>query len=301
VNPSFSAATSVAFFDAKTRLMVHGQEYDTVRNVTLLSGRKYAIELETGKVFLDDVPVKVGDFITCHPRLKQQFSSLVSHFLFRFGFTVYLDNTENMQLNDINIYGSSNFAIHEVGGEGGNVYSNVKLVRREGSDRLIASNADGFHSTSLRQGPTIQNCELSFAGDDFVNVHTIISMIFKRVSDNELVVIDPSHPSRVFSHVGVGDALAFYRLNLMTFVGEYHVAEVASIENTTMIEEAKQTPHVLSKNGTIIRLMDSLTLWKVKFKEMLPESVKIYDLIHFDGYSSPNALITKSYFHDGKN
>jgi len=60
--------------------------------------------------------------------------------------------TEKVIFNSLSIYGSTNLAIHEQGGAGGNVYHNLKLIRRPGSNRLMVSNADGFHSSCTGTG-----------------------------------------------------------------------------------------------------------------------------------------------------
>ena len=89
----------------------------------------------------------------------------------RRGFTWNLVNSTEIKTDSVTIYAGGNMGFHESGGLGGNLYSRVRVVRRPGSDGLLALNADGFHSDSVGLGPRLLDSEISFTGDDFLNIH----------------------------------------------------------------------------------------------------------------------------------
>lgn len=51
--------------------------------------------------------------------------------------------------------------------------------------RLLAANADGFHSSCVRAGPSLIDSEISFTGDDALNIHSRMSIVI-------YVYIDPA-------------------------------------------------------------------------------------------------------------
>ena len=89
----------------------------------------------------------------------------------RGGYTLHAHNSSRVSYSNISIHGSSFMAITEFGGFGGHIYQDVKVARRSGDTAaevpsrahgLIASNADCFHSSAARDGPHLNNVELSW-------------------------------------------------------------------------------------------------------------------------------------------
>ena len=81
----------------------------------------------------------------------------------RTGFTVTLSYTTRVALENVVIHAAGNMAITEFQGGGGNTYTNVSLVPRS-ADRPLASNADGFHSSGMRLGPTLSGVTMKSKG-----------------------------------------------------------------------------------------------------------------------------------------
>ena len=107
----------------------------------------------------------------------------------RTGFTVTLSWTANVTLRDVTLFAAGNMAITEFQGGGGNVYENVSLVPR-GPSTPLASNADGFHSSGLRRGPTLHKVRMHNLLDDYFNVHNTFQLVAKRASPRSLLVGD---------------------------------------------------------------------------------------------------------------
>jgi hypothetical protein len=136
----------------------------------------------------------------------------------------------------------SSMAVTEFDGRGGNVYGAVNVVRRRvptdaalanscgpAKDRVclatVASNADVFHSSGCRRGPTVpnRNCEFLYALDGYLNVHTRTQVATRHSGRGTVVVADPrlrldrsvadDFPHQLFSfffNVRPGDTLFFF-------------------------------------------------------------------------------------------
>ena len=71
----------------------------------------------------------------------------------------------------------------------GNHYNNVFLVPR-GPTTPLASNADGFHSSGMRHGPTLSNVSMLNLLDDYFNVHNTFQIVAKRAGPRSVLVGD---------------------------------------------------------------------------------------------------------------
>ncbi len=92
-----------------------------------------------------------------------------------FGFNI--KNCDHVTLRKDRIYAAAGFAIHDDSGPGGNVYDGCVIGRKPGSDRLLSCWRDGFHSSRVRRGPTVENCDFSYTGDDLIAVHGFLSVV----------------------------------------------------------------------------------------------------------------------------
>jgi hypothetical protein len=73
----------------------------------------------------------------------------------RVGYTLALADTARVSVRDVDIHAASYMAVTEFRGDGGNEYERVRLQPRDAAFPL-ASNADGFHSSGMRVGPTLR-------------------------------------------------------------------------------------------------------------------------------------------------
>ena len=108
------------------------------------------------------------------------------------GGMLLVDGCETMCFEAVTVYASPCFAFYESGhGGGGNSYRRCRLIRRPGTDRLLASAADCFHSMNQRRGPLIEQCEFSWAMDDLVNIHGYFHVAVEQLAPNELLIVTP--------------------------------------------------------------------------------------------------------------
>ena len=110
---------------------------------------------------------------------------------FRTGTGFQLEQCARMTLEDVTLYAAPGFSFLESGGEGAHVYRRCKVIRRPGSRRLWAGNADAFHSRAMEKGSRLEACEFSFGGDDFLNFHGFWQLATHRYAANRFAMFPP--------------------------------------------------------------------------------------------------------------
>ena len=180
VESSSADAWKVAFWDPSTRHMVRNDSLPAAINIFSDVARSTHLGPGAGKnTERWRLPVE-GNMADWPLGAKKK--NLVTVFP-RDGHHSYVCiGCKNVTLDGVRIFGGSAMGVVETGGGGGHVYRNFTLARRpltRGSSgellpaaipRLLASNADGFHSSSNDVGPTIINSTISFTGDDLANI-----------------------------------------------------------------------------------------------------------------------------------
>eukprot|EP00041_Stephanoeca_diplocostata_P021258 m.490641 g.490641 ORF g.490641 m.490641 type:complete len:421 (-) comp21781_c0_seq5:936-2198(-) len=217
--PASGIMCKVTFWDPSTLVMIeHGNHIvaniSRVTTATQVSENDGQSQESAGNIFRIDFDMTPllkhldsykGTYVTVHPRL-----GLSSGTGNPGGLTYLITNSSNVTTQDLNIYGGATEAIVEGGGRGGHVYRRVRLIRREQSTmkhhrssvmmnpvlnsvsatptRLLVANADGFHSSCVRVGPTLVDSEISFTGDDALNIHSRMSIVSHGMSYQKYVV-----------------------------------------------------------------------------------------------------------------
>lgn len=99
---------------------------------------------------------------------------------------VRLEGTVDCTLEDVTLYASPFVAFVHTGG-GGPVFRRCNILRRPGTNRLMAGNADGINCDNLTKGPVIEDCRMETLGDDFVNVHGHLARVIWQEAPDEIV------------------------------------------------------------------------------------------------------------------
>ncbi|HZE95700.1 MAG TPA: hypothetical protein VE981_01620, partial [Planctomycetota bacterium] len=88
---------------------------------------------------------------------------------------LYIGGSAGITVEDLTIRNGGGFCIHEDGGEGGNRYKATVTYgpKPAGAEEppLLSCNADAFHSSGVRRGPTLDGCLFEGMGDDGVAIH----------------------------------------------------------------------------------------------------------------------------------
>lgn len=200
----------------------------------------------------------------------------------------------------------------EIGGLGANVYRNVSIVRNPLSSGLLSLNADGFHSDEVAVGPTLVDSELSFTGDDFLNIHNRMKIVCTSLDEGRSVVI--IDPGQSFHFLLPGDALRFFELmpgvphSANPYVGTGVVRasrrlNPASDRDAALVTECRLSGHTMegppynvSFINTILQEIASSSIYVVNLTT--PISVAKFSLVNHDRMSGAGFAVLRNYMHD---
>ena len=287
--PGGSAGAKIMFWSANTRL--------PSRQVHFLKTSKPANGVNSWQIevkgSLSSPPPKIGNLVTVFPRR---------------GFTWLSYNSSGVVADSIVIHAGGNMGFLEMMGDGGHLYRNVSIVRKPGSRGLMALNADGFHSNSVRVGPTLENSEISFTGDDHLNIHASMLVVCKGIKPNQLAIIDPSDQVIV-----PGDTLSFYKLlssmpghppgRLNPFLANAIVKDIRKATDPSLIQDCQKASQLMGQppyNAWLIVSTLNSPVYVVDFETPLSPSVVStrYNLVSLDSNLCANAKVRGNYFHD---
>ena len=338
----------VVFWDPSTRRMLQGQQMNNpMKNATCWSdhygnGPKYindnAITCSISIPALDvnwAVPPAKGTLVTISPRLWATNRPIPTFYRGTFG--VY--NCSDMLFQEIDTYGSGCMVWVENLGAGRNTYRRVRVIRRpeamwpagEGycPTRLLAANLDTFHSMSCGVGPTVEDCEFSFVGDDYINIHNRLLPLGRLdmpASTNSAAtssfatawVLDVGnvpghgytgptddgsrnpHISHTMDFVKAGDELKLFQ-------GEPPYAFISTLTVTTTPEAVGNDT---AKLPTLPQALanrvepDSLVIYRVSLEvngNKLPPIDAFSVLVQVDRFTSRGAVVQRTKFHDSYN
>ena len=167
---------------------------------------------------------------------------------------------------------------------------------------LLASNKDAFHSYSTRYAPTLKNSYLSFAVDDFINVHNRMNVILQKIDDSNIYAIDTLNGDTL-SKINVDNnndnKMSFYQLDSMAFLQNAVITNIKKMDNDTLTKEASDAYTEMQKPPYNahwnINWADSVVVYKIGFEEKLNANVSKYQLIEYD--LNEGAKIINNHFH----
>jgi len=201
---------------------------------------------------------------------------------------------ENVTLEDVTVYSCPNMVFSEGNGEGGNIYRRCKVILRPGTSRLIASNADIFHSVKVRKGPLIENCEFSRACDDIVNIHSFFSFVLDAKGPRKLLV-----SSFYRDDVSAGCELSFYDRKTFKPLGSAKILKATSMDDSATVKEAKDVPAKIKALGEKAGDLVSGRVYPCLVE--LDRDIKVSNLDIFSSSDriARGAIVRDNYFHDG--
>ncbi len=205
-----------------------------------------------------------------------------------------IQESEAVTLEDVTVYSCPNMVFSEGNGEGGHVYRRCNVVVRPGTKRLLASNADVFHSIKVRKGPLIENCEFSHACDDFVNIHSFFSLVLEAKSKKELVVV-PFYRDDITE----GCTLSFYDRKTSKPLTKAKVVKATPLNDPATTQAAMAIPEKLRTLGE--KAGDFISGRIYPFLVELDTEVDVGALEFFSSSEriARGSIIRNNYFHDG--
>jgi hypothetical protein len=183
----------------------------------------------------------------------------------------------------------------------------------------MALNADGFHSTSVRRGPTIVDSEIAFTGDDHLNIQERMLVVCKQLdatqsiamgasrATSSLAIIDPSNGA--LADTRPGDVIQFYKLlsgahpAVNPLIGHGVVSSLTPITDAPLLAECHAAATAMQQppfNATLIINVAHSPVFQVNFQQPLPSAVTAsrYNLATLDTHSGAGALLERNHFHD---
>lgn len=254
--------------------------------------------------------------------------------------TTLIYNSSEVVLQHYDMHAAADMTHLENLGAGGHIYNDCNIRRRPsaptppgyGADRLLASNSDGFHSFSVERGPTLQDSELSFMADDFINLHNRILLLAcglqavasqARGAVGRSVVLTIVDPGDVLGHASPSCApfnVSCMRLTSTTYtMSQVVVGDELKLYTTEPPYRQLATalvsgpPVMLTRGSSTIspalpaswapRMQpETVAAWKVPVIATGAGGVPPYGaLVQLDRLASSGAVVQRNYFHDSYN
>lgn len=208
---------------------------------------------------------------------------------------VRVEDSDECVFNNMEIYSAPTFALYESSGKGGHTYNGLKIIRRPGTDRLLTSCADAFHSSNCEFGAKIIDSEISYAEDDLLNINNATDFVYDIVDKKTMIIV-----SRRGIDAQPGTEAEFYDFETYDEKGKATVVSCQKIINEKISENVIAIPSfVAGEYGVTIRdiAIGTFDLYLVTVDrevDILP-----YDWIIGTSTGQKNALIKNTYFHHG--
>ncbi len=146
------------------------------------------------------------------------------------GRALRLEGTRDTLLENLTLHASPFVAIVQNGGARTTI-RRCQIVRRPGTDRLIASNRDGINCANMDTGPLIEDCRMEFIGDDFINIHGSLSRVLWQPAPTEVIASRLNNRGNIDTPLEV----AFHDRATMRLIGK-------RIANKMTVDTWKVTP-----------------------------------------------------------
>ena len=208
---------------------------------------------------------------------------------FRRGFTIHVNGCENMTFENIDVWQSQGMGILENGGNGGNKYLNMRLMRKPGTRRIHYGTADHFHSNCVTHGALVENCEFAHTSDDNLNLHGNWRYCWKQLSPTTIVVGAPKPPV-------AGTEFTLYRIGKLQQASFSKVVDVKPLKDEALLKEiADMKPQANERIAW--RRKGQLYLVELGEAVDLPDEQLLVDT-HVD--NAEGFVIRGCYFHDSR-
>jgi parallel beta-helix repeat protein len=158
--------------------------------------------------------------------------------------------------------------------------------------RLFSTNADAINFVQCRRGPIIENCDISFQGDDGLNVHGMFLPVMRVISPTRFLTALTGGPGGFTQPMRAGDALRLYSANNFTIAGGAVLASIIPVAETGDITDAEVKALFPAHGGA------KFTVYEVNLATAAPLAAgQWFDspAVNGDGY-----IVRNSYFHDNR-
>jgi hypothetical protein len=143
--------------------------------------------------------------------------------------TIQLMRCRDCRIESVDHYASIGMTYRLTGCDGIRLRA-VRIIRKPGTDRLVASLSDGIHCKNSRVGPFIEDCVFEALLDDSINLSTMTDDVMERLSPTTFLTLY-SDIAWYDTPLRAGDTvLAFDPVNAL-YLGEAKVAQAEFISS----------------------------------------------------------------------
>ncbi len=150
----------------------------------------------------------------------------------------YLTDGNNMTMRDITVWNSLGAITDDKWGNN-TAYYNVRT--NPGGKRIWGGNADGFYFVGHRNGPWIENCELTTVADDAVVVKNNTAFLIEKNEDSATPYTFNSPSGKVDFYVG--DSITIYDVSTRKLVSQ-HVVTASNVKIPTSTASINTQPAI---------------------------------------------------------
>ena len=144
------------------------------------------------------------------------------------GSAFVVTNTENADLEDINLWSASTFNFHMRYNSGVVNLKNVNLTPEPGTDMAMVGWRDGFHLKDNRAQFIWDGCKLEKVFDDVFNISCTMMQVTEVISDTEFKMECPEFGGTYWLPMQTGDELTVYDEKTGAFIGRTTIKEVVN-------------------------------------------------------------------------
>jgi len=204
---------------------------------------------------------------------------------------IRIEGCTNTLLEDVTLY-SAPFIAYQSSSGTNITFRRCNILRRPGTNRLIAGNADGINCSNMAKGPLIEECKFETLGDDFVNVHGHLARVLKQEGPKAIVVSVMNRQGEITEPVEV----EFRERKTMHLIGKRQAtAELISQWNLDKTETIADLSHKWY-SGDAAGLAYSKTVRAHRLKLDEPIDLKGDIVVICETFSSPGAIIRNNHF-----
>lgn len=272
------AVSRAHVFDAKTRLWKR-DEGDLYGKTKIISPDK-------------------GSFISSNPVRNIQAGDMVVFNIRKASAIGIYKLSQKIRLENVTILSSSSLGVIERFALGGDYFKNLVIKRGPTPSgatqaRLFSTCADGLNFAYNRNGPTLDDCDFSFMGDDSVNLHAVALPVIKVIDPRTFLTARPYNRESFPEIIYKGDELRL--LNS----GNFAIKQSVNIFSFTETDKSHVTyAKIKELFPTARRHNDNkYTVYKIICEKPL-QKIKVGDFIDIPAIGSPGFKIINSYFHD---
>lgn len=197
-----------------------------------------------------------------------------------------IKDSDSCTLEGIIAFASPHMVFTEHFGGGGHAYRNCRVVRRPGTNRMLACNADIFHSIGVKNGPRIEGCEFSYSADDIINIHGLMSLVLDQRGGDRIDLVSQLTPT-----MPPGTLLRFYDAETLQMKGEAKVVESRTVDIEEHVASAQQMVTDLQ-----LHMLRPLRVVRAKLDREVKVSAS--DFVTDDARTARDTVIRGNHFHD---